>query len=77
MSELMTHRPRWWRSGLELSKVLESQPRQTLVVKTGSDSSTAKRSAKGVSVLTSLLKPRAIAHVSNEAHSSFALGFEY
>ena len=30
--------------------VFESQPRQTLVVKTGSDSSTAKRSAIGVSV---------------------------
>ena len=46
--------------------VLESQ-----VVKTGSDSSTAKRSAIGVSILISLLKPRAIAHVSNEAHSPF------
>ena len=30
--------------------VFESQPRQTLVVKTGSDCSTAKRSAIGVSV---------------------------
>ena len=30
--------------------VFESQPRQTQVVKTGSDSSTAKRSALGVSV---------------------------
>ena len=30
--------------------VFESQPRQTLVVKTGSDNSTAKRSAIGVSV---------------------------
>ena len=30
--------------------VFESQPRQNLVVKTGSDSSTAKRSATGVSV---------------------------
>ena len=29
--------------------VFKSQPRQTLVVKTGSDSSTAKRSALGVS----------------------------
>ena len=30
--------------------VLESQPRQTKIVITGSDSSTAKRSATGVSV---------------------------
>ena len=30
--------------------VLESRPRQTLVVKAGSDSSTAKRSAVGESV---------------------------
>ena len=30
--------------------VFESQPRQSYVVKTGSDSSTAKRSAIGVSV---------------------------
>ena len=30
--------------------VFESQPRQTLIVKTGSDSSTAKRSAIGVIV---------------------------
>ena len=29
---------------------VESQPRQTQVVKTGSDSSTAKRSAIGVSI---------------------------
>ena len=31
-------------------RVFESQPRQTLVVKTSSDSSIAKRSAIGVSV---------------------------
>ena len=31
-------------------RVFESQPRQTLVVKTGTDSSTAKRSAISVSV---------------------------
>ena len=30
--------------------VIQSQPRQTKVLKTGSDSSTAKRSAVGVSV---------------------------
>ena len=33
--------------------VFESQPRQTLFVKTGSDRSTAKRSAIGVSVMGS------------------------
>ena len=31
--------------------VFESQPRQTKVVKTGSDSSTAKHSAKGVNFM--------------------------
>ena len=31
--------------------MFESQPRQTLVVKTGSDSSTVKRSAIGVSIM--------------------------
>ena len=31
-------------------RVIESQPRQTFVVKTGSDSFTAKRSTIGVSV---------------------------
>ena len=31
--------------------VFESQPRQTLVIKTGSDSSTTKRSATGVGVI--------------------------
>ena len=31
-------------------RVFESKPRQTLVVKTGSDSTTAKRSALSVSV---------------------------
>ena len=49
------YKPRRWRSGLERSpckrKVVYSSPRrQTLVVKTGSDSSTAKRLALGVSV---------------------------
>ena len=39
-----------WRSRLAEGWVLESQPRQTQVVKTGSDSSTATRSAIGVSV---------------------------
>ena len=46
----------WWRSGLEHSPCkwkfgcLNSQPRHTYLVKTGSDSSTAKCSAIGVSV---------------------------
>ena len=49
-------RPQQWRSGLERWPrkwkvgVFESQPRQTSVVKTGSDSSTSKRSALGASV---------------------------
>ena len=55
----------------------DPRSQQTWVVKPGSDSSTAKRSAIDVSVLISLLKPRAIAHVSNEAHSPFVLGFQY
>ena len=42
----------WVRAFAQQAKgwVLESQPRQTYVVKSGSDSSTAKRSAIGVSV---------------------------
>ena len=53
---LHTKSPRQWRNVLEhfFSQnegwMFDSQPRHTYVVKTGSDSSTAKRSAIGVSV---------------------------
>ena len=44
--------PQWVRALASQAEgwVFESQPRQTYVVKTGCDSSTAKRSAIGVSV---------------------------
>ena len=43
----------WVRAFAQLTEgwVFESQPRQTYIIKTGSDSSTAKRSALGLNVM--------------------------
>ena len=57
IGSLLLYEPRQWGSQLERTFVpkvegwvLKSKLRQTKVVETGSDSSTAERSAKGVSV---------------------------